>query len=646
MAIPSSTSYAAGEQVKITVLATSDMHGRIYPWDYAIDSATDNTGFAKAYSVVKEVRAENPNTILIDNGDTIQDNMASLFNNEEIHPMIQAMNMMDYDAWTLGNHEFNFGLDVLGRAIKGSEAPILAANIYKADGTRFVNPYMIKEIQGVKVAIVGMITHHIPRWEASTPKNFEGLTFVDPAEETKKVLAELDGKADVIIGSYHLGEEGEYGAVGLAEIAKAHPQFTAMIAGHAHSDIPGKDVNGVLLVEPKNNGNKVSRIDLTLEQKDGKWIVVDKASKNIDTKTYPSDVEMEAAFKAYHDKAREEVNVVIGKVTANFLDQVDVLPGIPTAQVQDTALVDFINEVQMHYTGADISAAALFDSKSNVLAGDFKKKDVANIYKYENTLMAVKVNGKELKEYMEAYAGKYFNTYKPGDVTISFDPNIRGYNFDMFAGVDYQIDISKPVGERIVNLTFKGKPVTDEIEFTLALNNYRFGGLSKDGIIKESNKVYDSYEKFGDDGRVRDLIVKYVQEKETIMPTTDNNWKIIGADLNHPLKDKVYEMVKKGELKIPTSEDGRTPNVKALNVNDLIKEGKLAADSGSKPVPVSITKAPIVPAANVTYTVKAGDMLWKIAKQFGIDLKKLAEFNQLKNANMIFPGQVLSIPQP
>ncbi|KXG78640.1 5'-nucleotidase C-terminal domain-containing protein [Thermotalea metallivorans] len=575
MVIPGGMVYADGGQVKITILATSDIHGRIYPWDYAIDSATDNTGFAKVYSVVKEVRKENPNTILIDNGDTIQDNMASLFNGEEIHPMVQAMNMMGYDAWTLGNHEFNFGLDVLGRAIKGSKAPVLAANIYKADGTRFVKPYIIKEVQGVKIAIVGMISPHIPRWEASTPKNFEGLTFTEPAEETKKVLAELKGKADIIIGSYHIGEEGEYGSQGVGDIVKENPEFAAMIAGHAHSDIPGKDINGVLIVEPKAYGNKVSRIDFTLEQKDGKWVIVDQNSQNIDTKGYPSDREMEEAFKTYHDRAREEVNTVIGKVTANFLDNVNVLPGIPTAQVQDTALIDFINEVQMHYTGADVSAAALFDAKSNVLAGDFKKKDVANIYKYENTLMAVKVTGKELKAFMEEYGGKYFNTYQPGDVTISFDPNIRGYNFDMFAGVDYEIDISKPAGQRITNLKFKGKPVTDDMELTLAVNNYRYGGLLKAGIIRGENKVYDSYEKYGDAGRIRDLIVKYVQEKGTITPKTDHNWKIVGADLNHVLKDEVYDLVKKGHMVIPTSADGRTPNVKALNVYDLIRAGKL-----------------------------------------------------------------------
>ncbi|MBO8126424.1 MAG: 5'-nucleotidase C-terminal domain-containing protein [Firmicutes bacterium] len=571
-----SVGVVSAQQTVVTILGTSDLHGHIFPWDYAVDEEDDDTGLAKVASVVKEVRAENPNTLLLDAGDTIQDNMASLFNDEPVHPMIQAMNLIGYDTWTVGNHEFNFGLDVLGRAIDGSKATVLAANIYKEDGSRWLTPYVIKEVAGIKIGIFGLVTPHITRWEASTPSHFAGLVFADPIEEAKKVVAELKGKVDAIVAVAHMGMEPEYGVPGsgLRAVLAANPEIDVVLAGHAHADIPGEEVNGVLVVEPKRYGNRVSRIDLTFEQKDGRWELVKRESTNINTKGYEPDSEVVAAFQKYHDEARAEVNTVIGKVTADFLPEPYVLPGIPTAQVQDTALVDFINKVQLKYTGADISAAALFSTRSDLNPGDFRKKDVANIYKYDNTLIAVKVTGKQLKDYME-WSAAYYNTAKPGDVTVSFNPNIRGYNYDMFAGVEYEIDISQPPGNRIKNLTFKGKPVTDDQEFVLAVNNYRFGNMVSDGYFNEEDKVFDSYEKWGDAGRIRDLIIKYVEEQGEVTPECDYNWRIVGADLDHPLKDEVYELVESGKLEIPTSADGRTPNVKSLNVYELIQEGVL-----------------------------------------------------------------------
>lgn len=566
-------------QVHITIVATSDLHGHIYPWDYAVDEADPDTGYGKIATVVKQIRAENPNTIVVDAGDTIQDNMAELFNDEPVHPMIQAMNMIGYDTWTLGNHEFNYGLGLLNKAIAGSKATVLGGNIYKEDGTRFVNAYAIKETGGIKVGIVGMTPPHIPIWEAGTPENFKGLTFKDPTEETKKAIAELQGKVDLIIGVMHLGEEGEYGVEGsgLAALTKANPEFTVVVGGHAHARVDGKDLNGVLFVEPGAYGNRVDRVDLTLEKKDGIWQVIDKKAQAIDTTNIAMDPEIEAVFKPYHEKARANANTVVGKVAADYLPEPWFLPGIPTAQIQDTALIDLINEVQLKYSGADVSAAALFSTISDLNPGDFKKKDVANIYKYDNTLQAVKITGKKLKEYME-WSAKYFNTAKPGDLTISFNPNIRAYNYDMFAGINYEIDISQPEGQRIKNVTFKGQPLADDTVLTLAINNYRFGTLKSLGIVTPDDIVFDSYKKWGDKGRIRDLIVQYVTEKGTVTPACDNNWKIVGFDPNLPEKDSVYTLIKAGIIKIPASEDGRTPNVKSINIADVKAQfaGKVA----------------------------------------------------------------------
>src|SRR5699024_449326 len=187
------------------------------------------------------------------------------------------------------------------------------------------------------------------------------------------------------------------------------------------------------------------------------------------------------------------------------------------------------------------------------------------------TLIGIEVTGKELKDYME-WSASYYNTYKDGDVTISFDPNIRGYNYDMFQGVDYKVDISKPKGERIVDLKFKGKPVQNNDTFKLAINNYRYGGLKDMGIIS-GEPYFES-----DPISLRSYIAQHIEQKGTISPEVDNNWEIIGADLNHPLRDYIIEQVKVGNIEIPMSEDGRSYNAKALNVYELIKEGKIPTE--------------------------------------------------------------------
>ena len=264
-------------------------------------------------------------------------------------------------------------------------------------------------------------------------------------------------------------------------------------------------------------------------------------------------------------------------VAADFLPSLEWndLPGIPTAQVQDTALVDLINEVQMYYTGADVSLAALFDAASDLKQGDYKKKDAVNVYKYDNTLMAVKVTGAQLKAIMEEHAGNYFNQYVPGDVTISFNPDMRMYNYDMFAGVNYEIDISQPAGQRIVNVTYQGEPLADDQELVLALNNYRYGGLVTAGLLDPAGLVFDSTIDLADTPAVRDLISVYAQEKGELVPNCDNNWRIVGADLDDPDAQTIYQMVRDGIIAIPTSEDGRTPNVASLNANDLRAQGLL-----------------------------------------------------------------------
>jgi 2',3'-cyclic-nucleotide 2'-phosphodiesterase/3'-nucleotidase len=641
-------------QKTITILATSDLHGRIYPHDYALDAPDSDVGIAKAAAVIASVREEAVNVIVIDNGDTIQDNSAELFHERDIHPMVEAMNMIGYDVWTLGNHEFNFGLDILEKNIEAFEGSALSANIkYESTGEYYVDPYTIMEIDGVKVAIVGMIPPHISRWEASNPEHFEDLIFEKVADATAEVVAELEGQYDVLIGAYHLGMGGEYGDVGIDYIAENFPEFDAIIGGHAHSEI-NETINGVLLIEPKRWGNRVSRIDITVDMVDSAYDVVGITGENIDTNDYEADQDIIDAFLDVHEESVENANVVVGQISGDFIDWPDYITGMdeittmPTSQLMDTSVIDLINEVQLFYTEADISSAALFNFGSNLKAGDFKKKDVAYIYKYDNTLMGVNITGVNLVKYME-WSASYYNTYKDGDVTISFNPDIRGYNYDMFSGCTYDIDISQEAESRIKNIMVDGVALDPEGIYKLAVNNYRFGTLLGLELVTNDDMYYQSVAVYPDipDGRIRDMIIKYTNENKggVLTPTVDNNWKIIGADLEHEMKDEILQMVRDGEITIPVSEDGRTMNVESLNVYALADAGKITLGGDVPPVEVVPPVVPVQPEEYEVYYVVSGDVLWRIAEKYNTTWQILSEFNNMENPNLIYPYQKIMVPK-
>ena len=621
----------AAETTTITILESADLHGRIYPHDYATDTVDADTGLAKIATLVKQERAMDPDALLIDCGDTVQDNSAELFNDLPIHPMIEGLNMLDYDAWVIGNHEFNFEKSFLDKNIATFKNTVLSANMIGPDGDYYVEPYKIFDVKGVKVAIIGLTPPAIDRWEASAPEHFEGLTFPGTLETAKKIISELEGKYDVLIGGFHLGPEGEYTYEGSIDIAEACPEFSIIFAGHAHSKY-NEVVNGVHIIEPGPWGWALAKAVITLEKADDKWTVTDVMTENIETASVDPDPEFIEKFKFVHDESVADANIVVGDITADFIASPDYITGesnittMPTSQLMDTSVIDLINEVQMFYTESDVSSAALFNFGSNLLKGPFKKKDVAFIYKYPNTLVGTKITGANLKKYME-WSASYYNSYKDGDVTISFNPDIRGYNYDMFSGMTYEINLSKPAGERVENISVWGLPLIDEHIYRLSLNNYRFGTLLGLGLVTMDDRYYDSYETMQDAGRIRAMIIKYVQDEKggNLAPTVDNNWKITGVDLDSPLKEAVFDMVRSGELMIPTSEDGRTLNVKALNVYELIDEGILKVS---------------------TYTVEAGDNLWAIAKKYGMTWEELNKYNDLDNPRMIRPGQEIVLPMP
>ena len=667
---------AAEEEGKtITILQTSDLHGMVNPFDYA-SNKENKTSMAHAAAIIKAEREADPDLLLLDTGDTTQANYIQSFLDEEPHPMIEAMNYLEYDAWTLGNHEFNFDFKYTTKEIEEFQGVTLGGNFYKADGTRWIDAYQIFEVDGVKVAVFGVDAPHIPQWEKSDPGHYDNMKITNPDEETGKILDELEGKADVIIGSIHYGLDGEYGVAGCREIAETYgDRMDALFIGHAHATV-NETIGGIPVLEPGSNGEFVSKVTLTLKADGDGWAVDKAEGELIDCAEVTPDPEFLAEFKNLHEKSLELASREVGAVGKTFIDPLEFLPGIPSAVLEDDAVTDLVNKVQMERAGADVSLAALFDATSNLQAGPFLHRDSVKIYKYDNTLYGVKVTGKQMKAIMEEKAGNFFNQYQPGDVTISFNPNIRLYNYDMFAGLDYEIDISKPAGSRIQNVVYKGQPLKDTDTMILALNNYRYGGLVSAGLINEADVVYEG-------GAVRDMITEYVEALDgPLMPEVDNNWKIVGADLDDPQKDLIYEKVRSGEIAIPTSEDGRTPNIASLNGPALRAAGVLPPldeEAAEEPVPApepepepapepepepapapepepAPTPEPVpepapapAPSVEGTYTVKAGDCLWSIAQEaYGTGTKwgviYSANKASVKDPTAIQIGQVLVIP--
>lgn len=638
---------AVEESKTVTILQTSDLHGMVNPYDYASNKVS-KTSLAHAATIIKAERSKDPNLLLLDTGDTTQANYIQEFLNENPNPIIGALNYLDYDAWTLGNHEFNFGFSYVTKEISEFEGVTLAGNIYKADGSRWIDAYHIFDVDGVKVAVFGIDAPHVPQWEKTDPTHYDNMSFTSPMEETGKILKELDGKADVVIGSIHYGLEGEYGTEGVRALAETYgDRIDALLIGHAHA-VVDETIGGIPVLEPGSNGQYVSKVTITLTGSGSGWTVDKSATTGelLDCSAVTPDADFLAEFKSLHEKSLAMASREVGQVGKTFLDPVELLPGIPNAIIQDNPVIDLINKVQMEQTGADVSLAALFDSSSNLEAGPFLHRDSVKIYKYDNTLFAVKVTGKQLKAIMERQAGGFFNQYQSGDVTVSFNPNIRMYNYDEFAGVNYEIDISKPEGQRIQNVTYQGKPLSDTQTLVLALNNYRYGGLVSAGLLNESDVVYEG-------GAVRDMITDYVASLQgPLMPECDNNWKIVGADLSDPQKDLIYEKVRSGEIAIPVSEDGRTPNVASLNGPALRASGvlpALAAGETETPVTSSEPTESSEPQTGSTYTVQPGDCLWSISRRFygtGTRWNVIYETNKsiIRKPDFIQIGQILEIP--
>ncbi|WP_442604382.1 5'-nucleotidase C-terminal domain-containing protein [Paenibacillus sp. KN14-4R] len=579
---------AKNEDVKITLLGTSDIHGRFMPWDYALDGANKNGSLTQLFTIIKKVRAENPNTILLDAGDSIQDNSAELFNDQPKSPMMVAMTEMGYDAWALGNHEFNFGLNTLEKISSQYKGPILAGNVYKTNGERFLPASTVIERAGVKIGIIGMDTPMTAEFEKGTD-HVDGIVFKNPVDETKKAVKELDGKVDAMIGLMHMGLENENGkpGTGVADVANANPELTAIFAGHMHKLVKKEEVNGVLITEPDKYGTHISRIDLTFAKEGGKMVLKNKTVtalpvKEADGTTAESDTGLEATLKPFHEFARADANIVVAELKGMNLVPKNEIEGIPSVQIQETPLSDFFSEVMLHYSKADVVAHQIDNDKARLDVGPIKKKDIAYNYQFAlGEITNYKVTGKDLKDYMEWAVG-YFNSTRPGDVTVSFDKKRRASKYstnDFFGGVKYEIDLTKPYGDRITNLRkMDGTSIKATDNLTLGMNAYRMEALQAKGGALEGRKFEHPWSSkdesaFGETGgTIRNRAIAYLKEVKNGVyePKVMDNWKIIGVDTKAPERADVVELINKGILSVPKTDDGKYTNIASINITDAV----------------------------------------------------------------------------
>ncbi len=581
----------AGEStVNLRILETSDIHVNLMNYDYYQTKTDNKVGLVQTATLVNKAREEAKNSVLFDDGDALQgtplgDYVANKINDPKkpvdpsyTHPLYRVMNLMKYDVISLGNHEFNYGLDYLNKVISKTEFPVINSNVYKDDkdnneenDQNYFKPYHVfeKEVedesgqkQKVKIGVMGFVPPQVMNWDKA---NLEGkVKAKDIVETAKKMVPKMKAEgADVIVALAHSGVDKSGYNVGMENASyylTEVPGVDAVLMGHSHTEV--KDVfNGVPVVMPGVFGSNLGIIDMQLKKVNGKWEVQKEQSKPqlrsiADSKGNPlvqSDQRLVNEIKDDHQATIDYVNTAVGKTTAPINSYFSLVQDDPSVQLVTNAQKWYVEKLfaengqYSKYKGIPVlSAGAPFKAGgrngatyyTDIPAGTLAIKNVADLYVYPNTLYAVKVNGAQVKEWLEMSAGQFNQidskkTEEQPLVNIGYPT----YNFDILDGLKYEIDVTQPAKydkdgkvvnantNRIINMTYEGKPVADNQEFIVATNNYRGSSQTFPGVSK-GEVVYQSQDE------TRQIIVKYMQETPVIDPAADQNWtfKPIVAD--------------------------------------------------------------------------------------------------------------------
>ena len=543
----SAVSTAMAQEVNIKLLGTSDVHGRIVPWSYGADVEDKSGSYAQIATYVKDVRKNNKNVVLVEVGDAIQDNQIDVFAKDKKyykdHPIPKVLNEMNYDIFVLGNHEFNFGMKALDEILKDIKAKKLTANFYhKKNDKRYIDATTIIEKDGVKLGIIGLSTPMSAKFEEDTG-NLKDMKFTSPTEEARTQVEKLKAKGvDAIIAVTHMGIDNENNIpdTGMRDVINAVDGIDVVIAGHMHKDVPSETIKNTLITEPHRYGTVVSEVDLTFDINDKKEVkLVKKESKTVPVKALEADKKIVEIYKPYHEKLRELNNVVIGQ-TANEMVPQETKHGVSVAFSKDTGLSSFINDVEQHYSGADVVTFSFDHQKARMDKGDIKKKDIIFNYRYAGGDVTVyELTDKQLKEYME-WSANYFDTIQPGDTEYRYNAERKKskyVTYDIFGGVNYKIDLRNPKGSKIVDLTLAdGKPVTDDMKLKVGMNSYRFAQLNGKGGIWEGQKIpvlWESKVAMGrEKGTIQNMMIDYITnvKKGKIDGQSHNRWEIIGLN--------------------------------------------------------------------------------------------------------------------
>ncbi|MEV6023906.1 5'-nucleotidase C-terminal domain-containing protein [Streptomyces sp. NPDC052036] len=548
-----------------SILGTTDLHSHVFDWDYYLDAAYqdkagNSVGVARVATLVKQQREAKgeDRVLLVDAGDIIQGTSLAYYyarvdpitgtggKHGPRHPMAVAMNHMRYDAAALGNHEFNYGIDVLRKFESQCRFPLLGANALDAKTLRpAFQPYTVKRIRvpgapDIKVGILGLTNPGIALWDKD---NVSGkMVFPGLVEQAKKYVPRLRALGcDIVFltdhsgldGSSSYGDELPYVENASNLVAEQVPGIDAILVGHTHVEVPSYTVKNeqtgedVLLSEPYCWGMRLTVFDFEVELHHGQWRVTSKKAQTLNPNGVEEDPEITRLLKADHDLVVKYVNTPVGTCTQDL--------SAAESCWKDVPIMDFIHQVQMATvaTGlstADaslplISVAAPFSRTADIPAGSVTIKDIAGLYIYDNTLYGKKLTGAQLKDYLE-YAAKYYHPVPSGTkvdtATLTNANSFWDYMYDTAAGVDYDIDIAQPEGSRIKNLSYKGAPVADDQVFVVAVNNYRANGGSGYPHIAAADIAYSST------NEIRQLMIDYVTAKGSLNPAdfAVANWKL------------------------------------------------------------------------------------------------------------------------